>query len=56
MTDYPDLRVSLHVVLDPFLQLALLDVDLRLVHYLHIEFTILLCMLDLAILCVLDEF
>ena len=56
MTNYPDLRVSLHVILAPFLQLTLLNIDFRLVHYLQIEFTILFCVINLAILCVLNEF
>lgn len=56
MADYPDLRISLHVILAPFLQLAFLNVNFRFVHYLDIELTILLRLLDLATLSILNKF
>lgn len=50
-----NLRISLHIVLGPFLQLALLDENFGLVHYLHVETVVLVDRVDLAALGILDQ-
>lgn len=53
--DDSDLGIGLDIVLSPLLQVAFLDVDLPLVHYLHEQSVVFLVRLNLAVLRVLDQ-
>ena len=49
------MRISLHIVFGPLLQLALLDENFGLVHYFHVETVVLVDRVDLAALGVLNQ-
>ncbi len=55
MANYADLSICLHIVLRPLLQLALLHVNLGLVHDLHIEPLVFVDAVNLAVLGVLNQ-
>jgi len=54
MPNNPNMRISLHIILSPFLKLTFLNEDLGLVHYLDVELMVLLDALEFVYLGVLN--